>query len=82
MDMSSPQDKVRASQLLYTVLTRLLVNLDTEEGKVQEWFELTFAKEVLSKLIAKVPDMYCCSYAVETINECFVTTNAHNQQLM
>ena len=72
---------MRAVQLLGKTLKRLLVNLAPNDAKVVDWFELDFAREVLNKLLSKVPDMYCVTAAVDTMCTCFITANPHNEAL-
>ena len=63
------------------MLKRLLVNLAPNDPKAVDWFELEFAKEVLNKLLSKVPDMYCVTAAADTMCTCFITVNPHNEAL-
>ena len=81
IEMSSPQDKTKACHLLEQLLSRLIVSTSETEGPVTDWFELDFAKEVFTMLVAKVRDMYCCTASVEILHQVFVTGSIGTQPL-
>ena len=78
IDNSAPEEKAKAILLLDAVMTRLMVNLKPNEGVALDWFDVSFATEILTKLVAKVQDMYCCTGCCEIINKCFVTGSAQS----
>lgn len=61
IDSGQSETKVTAMQLLSRLLTRLSTKLDVE-----------FAASVIRKLVDKVKDLYCCTYCVEIILDCFL----------
>ena len=73
MDSGSPDEKAKAVQLLDKVLTRLMIETKQDEGNAKDIFEVGFTQEIVTKLIAKVQDMYCCTVSCEILNKCFVT---------
>ena len=57
--------------MLDNVVTR--ITIDLKAGETLEIFDITFAREIVSKLITKVRDIYCTTACVEILNKCFVT---------
>ena len=66
------ESKVTAMQVLNKLLTRLFLGVPQNEVNDEFSFEVDLARQIATKLIAKVSDLYCCTHSVAILLECFV----------